>query len=97
MNDRQHLELINGTCLGQRFLLFELVPFQCVRGCFLTTTFLNCKLPFFYSFSTCKGYFQYAGGFEPRNAYDITATLPDNGYRDPMFIIEAVKEKKNKA
>jgi len=51
MNDRQHLELING-------------------------------------------YFQYAGGFQPRNAYDITATLPDNGYRDPMFIIEAVKGEK---
>jgi hypothetical protein len=49
MNDRQHLELING-------------------------------------------YFQYAGGFEPRKAFDITAKLPDNGYRDPMFIIEAVKE-----
>lgn len=49
MNDRQHLELING-------------------------------------------YFQYAGGFEaPRKAFDITATLLDNGYRDPMFIIEAVK------
>jgi len=49
MNDRQHLELING-------------------------------------------YFQYAGGFkEPRQAYDITATLPDNGYRDPMFVVEAVK------
>jgi SAM-dependent methyltransferase len=48
MNDRQHLELING-------------------------------------------YFQYAGGFEPRKAYDITATLPNNGYRDPMFIVEAVK------
>lgn len=40
-----------------------------------------------------KGYFQYAGGFEPRKAYDISATLPDNGYRDPMFIVEAVKEK----
>lgn len=52
MNDRQHLELING-------------------------------------------YFQYAGGFEPRKAFDITATLPDNGYRDPMFIIEAVKESKS--
>jgi len=51
MNDRQHLELING-------------------------------------------YLQYAGGFEPRKAFDITAKLPDNGYRDPMFIIEAVKEKK---
>jgi Methyltransferase domain len=49
MNDRQHLELING-------------------------------------------YFQYAGGFEvPRKAFDITATLPGNGYRDPMFIVEAVK------
>mmetsp|Transcript_16768 Transcript_16768/g.38726 ORF Transcript_16768/g.38726 Transcript_16768/m.38726 type:complete len:355 (-) Transcript_16768:1129-2193(-) len=51
MNDRQHLELING-------------------------------------------YFQYAGGFEPRTAFDITAKLPDNAYRDPMFIIEAVKETK---
>lgn len=49
MNDRQHLELING-------------------------------------------YLQYAGGYkEPRKAFDITATLPDNGYRDPMFIVEAVK------
>lgn len=51
MNDRQHLELING-------------------------------------------YFQYAGGYEPRKAYDITATLPDNGYRDPMFIVEAVKSRR---
>jgi len=48
MNDRQHLELING-------------------------------------------YFQYAGGFKPRKAFDITATVPDNSYRDPMFIVEAVK------
>lgn len=49
MNDRQHLELING-------------------------------------------YLQYAGGFqEPRKAFDITATLPDGGYRDPMFIVEAIK------
>jgi hypothetical protein len=51
MNDRQHLELING-------------------------------------------YFQYAGGFEPRKAFDIAATLPDSSYRDPMFIIEATKSKK---
>ena len=50
MNDRQHLELING-------------------------------------------YFQYAGGFEERKAFDITATVPDNSYRDPMFIIEATKKK----
>ncbi|KAG7358902.1 type 11 methyltransferase [Nitzschia inconspicua] len=50
MNDRQHLELING-------------------------------------------YFQYAGGFEPRNAFDITATVPGNEPHDPMFIIEAVKSK----
>ena len=48
MNDRQHLELING-------------------------------------------YFQYAGGFGPRKAFDITADVPDKSYRDPMFIIEAVK------
>ena len=48
MNDRQHLELING-------------------------------------------YFQYAGGFKERQAFDITAAVP-SGYRDPMFIIEAVKE-----
>lgn len=50
MNDRQHLELING-------------------------------------------YLQYAGGFEPRKAFDITATVPQNIYRDPMFIIEAVKSR----
>jgi ubiquinone/menaquinone biosynthesis C-methylase UbiE len=51
MNDRQHLELING-------------------------------------------YLQYAGGFvEPRKAYDITATVPDSSYRDPMFIVEAIKKK----
>eukprot|EP00529_Nitzschia_sp_RCC80_P031693 CAMPEP_0113514640 /NCGR_PEP_ID=MMETSP0014_2-20120614/40518_1 /TAXON_ID=2857 /ORGANISM="Nitzschia sp." /LENGTH=355 /DNA_ID=CAMNT_0000411153 /DNA_START=168 /DNA_END=1235 /DNA_ORIENTATION=+ /assembly_acc=CAM_ASM_000159 len=50
MNDRQHLELING-------------------------------------------YFQYAGGFEPRKAFDITATVPDGEYNDPMFIVEAVKSR----
>jgi hypothetical protein len=50
MNDRQHLELING-------------------------------------------YFQYAGGYkEDRKAFDITATLPDNGYRDPMFVFVAEKK-----
>ena len=49
MNDRQHLELING-------------------------------------------YFQYAGGLKERQAFGITATVPNNGYRDPMFIIEAIKE-----
>ena len=48
MNDRQHLELING-------------------------------------------YFQYAGGFKERQAFDITAKVP-SGYNDPMFIIEAIKE-----
>jgi hypothetical protein len=48
MNDRQHLELING-------------------------------------------YFQYAGGFLERQGFDITATVPNNEYRDPMFIVEAVK------
>lgn len=51
MNDRQHLELING-------------------------------------------FLQYAGGYQiPASAYDITGTLPDNGYRDPMFIVEGIKVK----
>mmetsp|Transcript_20423 Transcript_20423/g.30456 ORF Transcript_20423/g.30456 Transcript_20423/m.30456 type:complete len:323 (-) Transcript_20423:211-1179(-) len=49
MNDRQHLELING-------------------------------------------YFQYAGGFKPREAFDITAEVPGNSYNDPMFIVTAVKK-----
>lgn len=48
MNDRQHLELING-------------------------------------------YFQYAGGFLERQAFDITATVPNNEIHDPMFIVEATK------
>lgn len=39
------------------------------------------------------GYFQYAGGFEPRKAYDVTAKVPGNEPHDPMFIIEAVKSK----
>ena len=51
MNDRQHLELING-------------------------------------------YIQYAGGYEvPCTAYDITATVPNNEYRDPMFIVTTTKKK----
>jgi len=42
-----------------------------------------------------NGYFQYAGGFEPRKAFDITATLPNkNRSSDPMFIVEAIKAKK---
>ena len=40
-----------------------------------------------------NGYLQYAGGFvEPRQAFDITATVPNNAYRDPMYIVEAIKE-----
>ena len=39
------------------------------------------------------GYFQYAGGFEPRKAFDITAEVPDGEYNDPMFIVEAVKSR----
>jgi len=50
MNDRQHLELING-------------------------------------------YFQYAGGFEPRTAFDITPSGPDEVNYNPMFIVQAVKQK----
>lgn len=39
-----------------------------------------------------NGYLQYAGGFvEPRRAFDITATVPDQQYNDPMFIVEAIK------
>lgn len=38
-----------------------------------------------------NAYFQYAGGFQPRQAFDITATMPDNSYRDPMFIVKAKK------
>lgn len=38
-----------------------------------------------------NAFFQYADGFLPRRAFDITATLPDGGARDPMFIVEAVK------
>ena len=38
-----------------------------------------------------NGFFQYAGGFEPRKAFEISARLPDSGHRDPMFIVEAVK------
>ncbi|VEU40965.1 unnamed protein product [Pseudo-nitzschia multistriata] len=38
-----------------------------------------------------NGYFQYAGGFEPRKAFDITATLPNNRRNDPMFVLEATK------
>lgn len=49
MNDRQHLELING-------------------------------------------YFQYAGGFGPREAYDITAEGGPPDYKDPTFVITAKKE-----
>eukprot|EP00565_Helicotheca_tamesis_P000494 CAMPEP_0185724774 /NCGR_PEP_ID=MMETSP1171-20130828/1161_1 /TAXON_ID=374046 /ORGANISM="Helicotheca tamensis, Strain CCMP826" /LENGTH=351 /DNA_ID=CAMNT_0028392705 /DNA_START=44 /DNA_END=1099 /DNA_ORIENTATION=+ len=39
-----------------------------------------------------NAYFQYAGGFEPRKAFDITADVPKNPYNDPMFIVEAVKK-----
>ena len=40
-----------------------------------------------------NGYIQYAGGFiEPRQAYDISAIMPNNEYRDPMYIVEAIKE-----
>lgn len=38
-----------------------------------------------------NSYFQYAGGFLPRKALDITADGPGSVSFDPMFIIEAVK------
>ena len=41
-----------------------------------------------------NAYFQYAGGYEePRKAFDITADVPPGTYRDPMFIVEAVKKR----
>jgi hypothetical protein len=83
MNDRQHLELINGTII----LLVELYN--------LPTGGLWSDQSSFVSLSSSlvKGYFQYAGGFEPRKAFDITAKVPDNQPHDPMFIVEAVKSK----
>ena len=48
------------------------------------------------------GYFHYAGGFESRKAFDITAKVPyennELGYYkgDPMFIVEAAKERKDR-
>ena len=36
-----------------------------------------------------NGYFQYAGGFKERQAWDISARGP--GSRDPMFIVDAEK------
>jgi hypothetical protein len=40
-----------------------------------------------------NGFFKYSGdGFEPRTAFDITATLPDtNAHPDPVFVVEAIK------
>jgi SAM-dependent methyltransferase len=40
-----------------------------------------------------NGYFAGAGGFvDPRQAYDISADVPPGfGYRDPMFVVVAVK------
>jgi len=38
-----------------------------------------------------NSYFQYAGGFKERIAYDITAEGPGQNGFDPMFIIEAEK------
>ena len=56
----------------------EITPFK-------TITVLNASTFLF-------SYFQYAGGFEPREAFDITADIPDGSYRDPMFIVTAVKK-----
>ena len=38
-----------------------------------------------------NAYFQYAGGYEARKAFDITATVQNGHYQDPMFLIEAPK------
>jgi hypothetical protein len=89
MNDRQHLELINGTMIYLRSVwdiscLFTLVH---ITDSMLSSFSPSLLLPWL------TGYFQYAGGFEPRKAYDITAKVPGNEPHDPMFIIEAVKSK----
>jgi len=39
-----------------------------------------------------NGFFQYAGGFKARKAFEITATLPKKRYQDPMFVVEATKK-----
>ena len=49
-------------------------------------------LPIKFSFNFIKRYFQYAGGFEPRKAFDITAEGEGQVGFDPMFIVEAVKK-----
>ena len=54
---------------------------------------LTSRFPLYYCCMIDSGYFQYAGGFEPRKAFDITATVPGNEPHDPMFIVEAVKSK----
>lgn len=38
-----------------------------------------------------NAYFQYAGGYEPRKSFDITAQLPNKRNQDPMYIVEATK------
>jgi SAM-dependent methyltransferase len=65
-------------------LINAYVPMQfCVRLYFWV------KISHF-SLNLCR-YFQYAGGFQPRKAFDITAEVPGNPYNDPMFILEAEK------
>mmetsp|Transcript_9196 Transcript_9196/g.11426 ORF Transcript_9196/g.11426 Transcript_9196/m.11426 type:complete len:103 (+) Transcript_9196:2-310(+) len=38
-----------------------------------------------------NGFFQYAGGFDSRKAFDITASCSQEKYQDPMIVIEAIK------
>ena len=37
-----------------------------------------------------NGYAKYAG-FGPAKAFDITASVPDDTYNNPMFIVEVTK------
>lgn len=41
-----------------------------------------------------NAFFKYAGNYESPLAYDITPTIPDRNkkYRDPLFVVEAVKK-----
>jgi Methyltransferase domain len=39
-----------------------------------------------------NGFLQYAGGFATVEAFDITASVPDQSRHDPMFVVRAVKQ-----
>ena len=42
-----------------------------------------------------NAFFHYAGGFGPRQAFDITAQLPTSRYQDPLYVVEATNLKQH--